>query len=279
MHQAAMLAVPHFLQYDDDFRAERQRRGRLVMELLDGVSAPGHRLAEIGLSRAAVLAVVCIAPMRTADQPRPDLIERIATHLSLTCESFHRPAAVAWVGDKAYALVEVPDGTGEAIDRIVQESVRRSTGLAPGGTVGGSSRPNPRLRGLPARRLEAEDVVTLLRSRPELGATGDYPSLQPYVLLNRTLAAVSESGDARLPGLDQLADHDTEKRTDYIRSLLAYFHAGGNVTSAARALDVHPTTLRYRLEQARRISGLQLDEHDVQLACELALRAHRESPP
>jgi DNA-binding PucR family transcriptional regulator len=41
----------------------------------------------------------------------------------------------------------------------------------------------------------------------------------------------------------------------------------------ARALDLHPQTVRYRLARLRELLGQQLDDPDARLELELALRA------
>ena len=52
----------------------------------------------------------------------------------------------------------------------------------------------------------------------------------------------------------------------------------------ARALDLHPQTVRYRLARLRDLLGEQLDDPDVRLELELALRGQSrlallERPP
>lgn len=64
----------------------------------------------------------------------------------------------------------------------------------------------------------------------------------------------------------------TTHGTDYVRTLAVYLRSFGNVTSAADELDLHPTTLRYRLRRVTELSGLELENSDERLFCELMLR-------
>src|SRR5690606_42147881 len=55
-------------------------------------------------------------------------------------------------------------------------------------------------------------------------------------------------------------------------SLAAYPDAFGDVIKAARAVNVHPNTLRYRLRRLGEISGLNLDDPDERLVAAIQLR-------
>jgi DNA-binding PucR family transcriptional regulator len=53
----------------------------------------------------------------------------------------------------------------------------------------------------------------------------------------------------------------------------------GNAAAMARALDLHPQTVRYRLARLRELLGDQLDDPDARLELELALRAQLRLEP
>jgi DNA-binding PucR family transcriptional regulator len=50
----------------------------------------------------------------------------------------------------------------------------------------------------------------------------------------------------------------------------------GRIDETARALDVHPQTVRYRLGQLRDAFGTALDDADTRFELAVALRVHRE---
>lgn len=74
------------------------------------------------------------------------------------------------------------------------------------------------------------------------------------------------------PKLERLRAEDGATGSEYIVTLTAYLTAFGNVVAAARQLNVHVTTLRYRLKRIQAISGLNLDDPAERLLCELLLR-------
>jgi PucR C-terminal helix-turn-helix domain len=56
---------------------------------------------------------------------------------------------------------------------------------------------------------------------------------------------------------------------------LAYVQHGGNAAAMARALHLHPQTIRYRLTRLRELFGDQLEDPDARFELELALRSAR----
>lgn len=71
--------------------------------------------------------------------------------------------------------------------------------------------------------------------------------------------------------LDTLASHDAEHGTHLMDTVQAALAHPGNHSAAARVLNIHSNSLRYRLARIREISGIHLDEHSSRLRTELAL--------
>ncbi|MET0144291.1 MAG: helix-turn-helix domain-containing protein [Ilumatobacteraceae bacterium] len=76
--------------------------------------------------------------------------------------------------------------------------------------------------------------------------------------------------------LGVLLDYDANKVTsDLITTLGQYLECGGNYDATAHALSVHRSTLKYRLQRIREISGHDLGSPDVRFNLQLAVRAWR----
>ena len=73
---------------------------------------------------------------------------------------------------------------------------------------------------------------------------------------------------------------DAAGRSDYIRSLRAFFDHAGDVPKAAEALLLHPNTLRYRLRRMQELTGLDLKDPTDRLVTELQLHilTHAHDP-
>ena len=90
------------------------------------------------------------------------------------------------------------------------------------------------------------------------------------LLLFEGRALVDRIAARRLAALDELTP---KARIRMAETALAYVREGGNAAAMARALDLHPQTVRYRLARLRDLLGEQLDDPDARLELELALRA------
>lgn len=74
-------------------------------------------------------------------------------------------------------------------------------------------------------------------------------------------------------GLGVLLDYDTARRGEMVHTLTEYLECGGNYDSTAAALFVHRSTLKYRLQRIRDISGYDLNDPETRFSLELCTRA------
>ena len=90
------------------------------------------------------------------------------------------------------------------------------------------------------------------------------------LILYRDPALLEELAQRRLA---PLADRSAGSRRRLRETLSAWLDEQGNVPAAARALHVHPQTIRYRLAQLRELFGEELDDPHARFELSLALRA------
>lgn len=76
-----------------------------------------------------------------------------------------------------------------------------------------------------------------------------------------------------------LEEHDRARRSDLVRTLRAYFAAGGNASEAADRMFLHRNSMLYRLERISRLTGLDLRDPGVALALRLGLLALERGEP
>lgn len=72
--------------------------------------------------------------------------------------------------------------------------------------------------------------------------------------------------------LGPLLDYDTAHHSDLAQTLSQYFECGGNYDGTAAALGIHRSTLRYRLQRIRDVSGSDLADVDTRLNLHVATR-------
>jgi sugar diacid utilization regulator len=92
----------------------------------------------------------------------------------------------------------------------------------------------------------------------------------------RMLAGVDDLADVESfvrKWLGTLADYDERKHTELVKTLTQYLQHGGGYEAASRALSVHRSTLKYRLQRIRELTGFTLGDPETQFNLQLATRA------
>ncbi len=75
--------------------------------------------------------------------------------------------------------------------------------------------------------------------------------------------------------IGKLYEYGVENNINLIDTLECYINHNCCIQSAARELFIHPNSLRYRLEKAGKISGLDLTDNDTKLELQLAIKLYR----
>jgi DNA-binding PucR family transcriptional regulator len=94
------------------------------------------------------------------------------------------------------------------------------------------------------------------------------------LLPERVLAG---DGHARRHLVDEVYLPLTEAKGTLIETLSAYFESGSSVEATARALFVHPNTVRYRLRQTDDLTGFRAGDPRHALTLRMALALGRQS--
>ena len=93
------------------------------------------------------------------------------------------------------------------------------------------------------------------------------------------IAADDAPRDRMRAAVDALIAYDTRRRTALLDTLERYLAERRSVIESARALYIHPNTLRQRLGRIEELTGLELDRDDL-LSLELAIKLARlHGPP
>jgi sugar diacid utilization regulator len=135
--------------------------------------------------------------------------------------------------------------------------------------VGGlSARPSE----LPRSLREAQLALRLQQTVLSGSGACEYSKLGVF----RMLAAIpnlSEVDGFVREWLGALIDYDIAKHAELVKTLTQYLEHGGNYDATALALSVHRSTLKYRLQRIRELTGLELNDPDVHFNLQLATRA------
>jgi hypothetical protein len=238
---------------------ERQRRrARLVFLLAANPPAPAEDV------RAAAVRAGWRPPRRVAALVAEGIeSERLISRLGAgaVAAPLERPDGVApdLRAPRVLAFVPDPEGAGRraelaaAVDGV-------PAALGPAVALAGSPRSAERAR----RALD-------LRAQGLLPGDGLVVAEEhaAALVLHADPAMAGDLAEARLAPLGELRPGVRERLTDTLR---AWLDCQGRVDETARALEVHPQTVRYRLNQLREALGGALDDPEGRFELELALR-------
>ncbi len=186
-------------------------------------------------ARARGSEVVALVPLPTAERGGNDLAERLSSQLARLLGSETAREQPAWSA-----------GLGEPT--LVPADVRRSA-------------------------EEARDTARLGLLLLGAGHVARPADLGVYRLLLR----LRDNGDL-LPFVQRVLaplDEDRRNGTALIETLEAFFACNGNLSEAARQLHLHRNSLIYRLNRARELLGHDLDDPELRLSLQLAIKGRR----
>jgi DNA-binding PucR family transcriptional regulator len=110
-------------------------------------------------------------------------------------------------------------------------------------------------------------------SRQPAGVT-TYESLGLYRILAGGEHIAEVEGFVR-EWLGPLLDYDAAHGAELVKTLSTYLECGGSYDETADGLAIHRSTLRYRLQRIREVSGLDLGDVDSRFNLHAATRAWR----
>lgn len=182
-------------------------------------------------------------------------------------------AAVLLVSYRRYLLVLcslAPSGGEQRVRFWLRETL---TPEAAGGCSVGVSRVLVGLEGLRRAIGQAMDSWELGQRIAARPSPYFYEELGLYRLL-AGLRARDEVKRFYAETLEPLVRYDRAHHTDLVHTLEVFFEQNANASQTARALYVHRNTLNYRLQRIMEITGLDLDDAEVRLALQLALKIY-----
>jgi len=272
LRQASRIAALHLVRNRSSEALERRMRGELLRSLLDG-RGPSTVLAErLGLTADACFVVVGFELQSTEDAEVALQRERALHLISLYCEAFRRRAVQVAVGRTIYTLLPIDDEAQHSgVVRLGREVLGRSADALSVDLHVGVSSPVTHLRDVPRARDEVDQILRVLDGPGTAQAFATFDDVRAPALLLQLRDHLAAHPHLLAGKVDLLAVEDGVDGI-YLPTLRAYLDAFGDIPAAARALDVHPNTFRYRLKRVAEIAGIDLTDPVERLAVELQLR-------
>src|SRR4051794_24339111 len=120
---------------------------------------------------------------------------------------------------------------------------------------------------------EAADAAHIARALVRGGGAMSYADLGAYKYLVR-LPLDEAPHDVHCEAVERLMEYDLRRRSQLVATLEQYLRDRRSIATTARALYIHPDTLRQRLDRIEKLSGLDLADEDL-LSLELAVKLVR----
>lgn len=168
-----------------------------------------------------------------------------------------------WSGD--VAVVTAGQANWEQLRRAIVSDLGGQVHIGVGGPC---ARPSE----LPRSLREASLALRLQKTLLPGNSACEYPKLGIF----RMLAAIPDLTEVETfvrEWLGSLLDYDTRRKAELVHTLTQYLEHGGNYDATAAELSVHKSTLKYRLQRIRELTGLELNDPDVHFNLQLATRA------
>jgi sugar diacid utilization regulator len=168
-----------------------------------------------------------------------------------------------WSGNVAIVTAEVANW--EQLRRAIAADLGSACHIGVGGPC---ARPSE----LPRSLREAGLALRLQKTLLHGSGACEYPKLGIF----RMLAGMPDLTDVEAfvrEWLGNLIDYDVRRKAELVHTLTQYLEHGGNYDATAAELSVHKSTLKYRLQRIRELTGLELNDPDVHFNLQLATRA------
>jgi sugar diacid utilization regulator len=256
LEQAAMVLATELAHQRSLAEMQLRMRRDLVDDLCDGTDETS------ALARAEALGhdlrpphwVVMLEWQRTGGETLVRAVGRAATAMELGSLLGRRQSRVVLLADLS-GLRRDHERWAE-LHRAVARELRSSNGAV---GVGGRS---VEVGGLPRSCEEALRALEIRKASQEPFGVTAFEELGVY----RLLAAGGETTEIDRfvrEWLGALLDYDAAHRSELVSTLSRYCEFGGNYDRAAKALNIHRSTLRYRLQRIREITGRDITDVDV----------------
>ncbi|MFI6960203.1 PucR family transcriptional regulator [Streptomyces sp. NPDC050255] len=280
LRTAGRAAVPHLSHHRTWGRAAARAREGAVHALLAGSAQAAH---DVGIVRGRPYAVM-VAEAYDGPEPAPgdvgQRVQRVLDVLALQAAAYRPGCVTARSGQRLYALVPAVDGETDPARTLLTTA----RGVPRGVVFAGAGPVVADLAELPASRDAAELVVRVLRERAArlpAGGTGSavasYAEVAAEAAVLRLLDRVEPLWGETEGPVHAMTAHDRAHGSRYGESVAAHLDAFGDTAAAARRLNVHPNTLRYRLRRARDLFGVDLADPAVRLLADVGLRLDRRT--
>jgi len=276
LRDAARVAAAHLIRARSDGYVLWQRREDMLKELLEGRAEARMAVQLLGFDpgRPAVVVGIALTSNATfsADQRA---YRRLDELLSARAIAFRCHVASVVCGARMLALLpelgSEPEQVRASVRRIAEAFASDAAQVGIGVRVA-CGPVVPSLNDVAGSRAAADQVLQVLADEPGRGPVADEKDVRAAVALHEVLEVLAPMTHLWQGPVEVLGAHDAQHGTDYQQTLRAWLDEFGDTVRAAQRLNVHPNTIRYRIQRITHLSGIRLDDPADRLLAALHLR-------
>ncbi|MGE3149863.1 MAG: helix-turn-helix domain-containing protein [Pseudorhodoplanes sp.] len=258
------------------FQNETALRKDLLTDLFrGGFKSVGELLARgdhlgIGLAKPNVLFVV--SPARAHQDFAPDTNHYTLQHSLQRGVDMLRPGGKVVFDEGEFVIflpvtIEEESAQIQRLAHFVGREWERELGEAPIMTV---SERCTDLAGYRNARQECKRAIMLGRILDKRGLV----SVDDFGVYSLLFATANDDYIQKFlqKTVGPVADHDRAHKTEFLSTIEAFLQANSRLQTAADALGIHVSTLRYRLGRIQDVLGIDLDDANARFSLDLGIR-------
>lgn len=266
LEEAAGTAALHLMAHITDLERGARLQVELVRQLLSGGNLPPDVIAlRLGLDPNATFTVVAVEAIGQATPA-----ERLLNIAELYSNAYLDQAPIYVEGPRVYIVVAAVEARVESTARRVATDIvdraRTIHGLQVRAGIGDA---RPGAIGILDARADADRVLRVLLHEDELASIATFAEVYAHSALQEIRDALQGRPHLERSPLRRLDGHPQGGL--WRETLREYLAAFGRVSEAAAKMHCHPNTLRYRLERAREVLDVDLDDPVGRLVVTLLL--------
>lgn len=258
----APVAALHLLRARHAEDLVRQQRTEAAEALVAGSGDLRNAILVLGFDPDEAVVVMTIALTSPVDR-RTARHDRLVSLVTMNCESRRLSVGVAGAGDLIHVVcsarhIESADdllSVAEAIRRAARSSLELEAVIGIGPVVSVAHR-------IGHSAECAAKVAALLRRTTGLPPIATYRHMADRTSFVDLAAAAIDDPRIISGRVVEILKHDAERSTAYAKLLRTYLRSWRDATRTATVLQIHPNTVRYRLNRLSATFGIDLDDPD-----------------
>ncbi len=277
LQDASRIASGHLIRAQSTGLTLRQRREDLLKQLLEDGAGASSAADGLGFDPDLPGAVLGITlDSKGSLGADHHAYRRLGELLNARAMAYRWIVATVFSGVRL--LVLLPELTSGDGDRLEVGIKRLASGLAQDAELAGlrvrvaCGPVVGRLADAAATTAVVDEILHCLAREPGRGPVATYEEVHAAVSVNKAVMALGPMTGLWEGPVARLLEHDRSHRSDYHVTLRAWLDSFGDTADAARSLNIHPNTVRYRLQRIIEVSGIRLDDPEERLMAGLHLR-------